>query len=96
MAMENRGQVYADKIAEIIDKVIEGTIDPNAGRVAIDGLKWTSSKLAPRKYGDVHRMEVKHETTYVDALKQISNEVEGVQIQATDDLREREEKATIQ
>jgi hypothetical protein len=41
-------------------------------------------------------MEVKHETTYVDALKQISNEVEGVQIQATDDLREREEKATIQ
>ena len=96
MAMENRGQVYADKIAEIIDKVIEGKIDPNAGRVAIDGLKWTSSKLAPRKYGDVHRMEVKHETTYVDALKQISNEVEGVQIQATDDLRAREEKATIQ
>ena len=44
VAMENRGQVYADKIADIIEAVIDGRIDPNAGRVAIDGLKWTSAR----------------------------------------------------
>jgi len=75
VAMENRGQVYADKISEIIDLVIAGTIDPNAGRVAIDGLKWTSAKLAPKKYGDIHRHEVKHSgTDYVTALKAIAEE----------------------
>ena len=45
LAMENRGQVYADKISEIVDKVVDGLIDPNAGRVAIDGLKWMSMIL---------------------------------------------------
>lgn len=75
VAMENRGQVYADKISEIIDAVIAGTLDPNAGRVAIDGLKWTSAKLAPKKYGDIHRHEVKHSgTDYVTALKAIAEE----------------------
>lgn len=95
LAMENRGQVYADKIAEIIDRVIAGTLDPNAGRVAIDGLKWASSKLAPKKYGDIHRMEVKHETSYVDALKSIAEkaEEEGV-TQATSALRAREAETT--
>lgn len=75
VAMENRGQVYADKIADIIEAVIDGTIDPNAGRVAIDGLKWTSAKLAPKKYGDIHRHEVKHSgADYVTALKAIAEE----------------------
>ena len=88
VAMENRGQVYADKIADIIDKVIDGEIDPNAGRVAIDGLKWTSAKLAPKKYGDIHRHEVKHTgTDYVAALKAIAEEkhnAEGNELRARD------------
>jgi len=86
VAMENRGQVYADKIAEIIDAVIDGRIDPNAGRVAIDGLKWTSAKLAPKKYGDIHRHEVNHTgTDYVTALKAIAEEkhnAEGDELRA--------------
>ena len=78
LAMENRGQVYADRISEIIDQVVSGQIDPNAGRVAIDGLKWVSSKLAPKKYGDVHRHEVKHSgSSYVEALKVIASEGEN-------------------
>ena len=78
LAMENRGQVYADRISEIIDQVVSGQIDPNAGRVAIDGLKWVSSKLAPKKYGDIHRHEVKHSgSSYVEALKVIASEGEN-------------------
>ena len=34
-------------------------------------------KLAPKKYGDIHRMEVKHETSYVDALKAVGELVDS-------------------
>ena len=97
LAMENRGQVYADKISDIINQVVEGNLDPNAGRVAIDGLKWMSMKLAPKKYGDIHRMEVKHETSYVDALKAVGEMVDSTT--TSNALRtheaEKEEKKTI-
>ena len=96
LAMENRGQVYADKISEIVDKVVDGLIDPNAGRVAIDGLKWMSMKLAPKKYGDVHKMEVKHETSYVDALKEISGIVDSTTSNALRTHEETEKNKTIQ
>ena len=100
VAMENRGQVYADKIAEIIDAVIDGRIDPNAGRVAIDGLKWTSAKLAPKKYGDIHRHEVKHTgTDYVAALKAIAEEkhnADGDEVRArTDEQAATKGKASL-
>ena len=96
LAMENRGQVYADKISEIVDKVVDGLIDPNAGRVAIDGLKWMSMKLAPKKYGDVHKMEVKHETSFVDALKEISGIVDSTTSNALRTHEETEKNKTIQ
>lgn len=99
LAMENRGQVYADKISELVDRVVAGTLDPHAARVAIDALKWTSSKLAPKSFGDVHRMEVKHESSYVDALKGVAQRIEdegvvGVE-QATNALRTREKSDSI-
>ena len=94
LAMENRGQVYADRISELVDQVVAGTLDPHAARVAIDALKWTSSKLAPKSFGDIHRMEVKHESSYVDALKDVARRIEdegvvGVK-QATNALRAHE------
>ena len=96
MAMENRGQVYADKISEIVNKVVDGLLDPNAGRVAIDGLKWMSMKLAPKKFGDIHRMEVKHETSYVDALKEVSGMVNTTSSNTLRTRKETEENKTIQ
>ena len=36
MAMENRGQVYADKITDTVNDMLNGTIDYNQARVAID------------------------------------------------------------
>ena len=96
LAMENRGQVYADKISEIVNKVVDGLLDPNAGRVAIDGLKWMSMKLAPKKFGDIHRMEVKHETSYVDALKEVSGMVNTTSSNTLRTRKETEENKTIQ
>ena len=96
LAMENRGQVYADKISDIVNKVIDGVIDPNAGRVAIEGLKWMSMKLAPKKFGDIHRMEVKHETSYVDALKEVSGMVNTTSSNTLRTHEKSEKKQTIQ
>ncbi len=42
----------ADEIRELAQRVERGKLDPNAGRVAIDALKWIASKLKPRSYGD--------------------------------------------
>lgn len=99
LAMENRGQVYADKITETVSDMLEGKIDYNQARVAIDALKWQSAKLAPKKFGDVHRMEVKHEASYLDALKEVSKVVEGEETALPNTLRTRkkpEEEDTIQ
>ena len=99
LAMENRGQVYADKITETVNDMLEGRIDYNQARVAIDALKWQSAKLAPKKFGDVHRMEVKHEASYLDALKEVSKVVEGEETALPNTLRTRketEEEGTIQ
>jgi hypothetical protein len=71
-------------------------IDPNAGRVAIEGLKWMSMKLAPKKFGDIHRMEVKHETSYVDALKEVSGMVNTTSSNTLRTRKETEENKTIQ
>lgn len=99
LAMENRGQVYADKITDTVNDMLEGKIDYNQARVAIDALKWQSAKLAPKKFGDVHRMEVKHEASYLDALKEVSKVVEGEETALPNTLRTREEaeeEGTIQ
>ncbi len=93
MAMENRGQVYADKITDTVNDMLNGTIDYNQARVAIDALKWQSSKLAPKKYGDVHRMEVKHEASYLDALKEVSKVVDGEESTLDNALRTRKKSA---
>lgn len=41
-----------EDIAEVIDEVRAGTLDPQAGRVVLAGMQWRASKLAPKKYGD--------------------------------------------
>jgi len=38
--------------------VEKGELEPNAGRVAIDALKWSASKLKPREYGDRSRVDM--------------------------------------
>ena len=43
---------HADRIISLAEDVVGGRLDPNAARVAIDAIKWTASKLEPKKYGD--------------------------------------------
>ena len=72
VAMENRGQVYADKIADIIEarRALIQTQDGLPRRFEMD-----KRKAGTEKYGDIHRHEVKHTgTDYIAALKAIAEE----------------------
>ena len=51
-AIKERGQYRAEKIEEISEKVLSGEYDPQAARVAMDGLKWVAAKLDNTKYGE--------------------------------------------
>jgi len=52
-AMEFRADVHADKIESVAAELLDGTrTDAQAARTAIDALKWTASKLRPKRYGD--------------------------------------------
>jgi hypothetical protein len=57
-AREDAADTLADQIRELAGRVEKGKLEPNAGRVAIDALKWIASKLKPREYGDRSRMDM--------------------------------------
>ena len=40
------------QIQEIEDKVVNGILEPNAGRVVINSMIWRAGKMKPKKYGD--------------------------------------------
>jgi hypothetical protein len=51
-AKDNQADTNAEDIQELVADVRSGKIDPQSARVAGDLLKWSSSKLKPKKYGD--------------------------------------------
>jgi hypothetical protein len=51
-ARQARALLRSDKIDDIVDKMLDGTLDPQAGRAAIDALKWQAAKEDPRNFGD--------------------------------------------
>jgi len=51
-AREMQADTDADKIGELAAKVVNGQMDPQAARVAIDAYKWSAGKRKPKVYGD--------------------------------------------
>lgn len=51
-AREAQADTDADAVGEIGRKTLSGEYEPQAARVAIDALKWSAGKRAPKKYGD--------------------------------------------
>ena len=47
------GQAHGDMVSDIAMQVFEDeTINPQAAKVAIDGLKWAAERMAPKQYGN--------------------------------------------
>jgi len=87
-AKEERGNYYGELVAEVALAGLQGKYkDSSMLRAAIDGLKWSAARMAPKNYGD--RMEVSHsaEGSYVDALKAVQGRVvEGTTVEGTSKL----------
>ena len=83
-AREDQADTYADKLMDLIDLVQAGEIDPQAARVAMDGIKWTASKLKPRTYGDRVAVDVEVSTkqSLVDVALANARQVSGTVIDA--------------
>ena len=51
-AREASAEADADDVGHYARAAARGEIEPAAARAAIDGLKWSAGKRAPKKYGD--------------------------------------------
>ena len=51
-AKDQSAHAHSERILEIVDRVLDSDVNPNAGRVAIDALKWTAARMQPKRYGD--------------------------------------------
>ena len=74
-AMEDRGLSYGDQISDLVNKVLEGKYEVDRARLALDGLKWTAARLAPKQYG---------ERTSVDVTADLGATAATVLMQLTD------------
>jgi len=54
----------ADTIADMIQEEAFSANDAQIGRLRIDALKWTASKLAPKKYGDKIEVETQSQQNF--------------------------------
>jgi hypothetical protein len=57
-AREDRADYRVDLIDGIVAKLNNGTIEPNAGRVMIDAIKWQASKENRAVYGEQSRVDL--------------------------------------
>lgn len=51
-AREIRADARFERVDEIMEKVASGAIDPAAGRVMMDAIKWQTGKENAKRYGD--------------------------------------------
>ena len=71
-ARESRAFLQAELIEKLAQKVEDGSIRSDAGRVAIDARKFLASKLDPHIYGDRIQADIRVQdvsSVYLDELK---------------------------
>lgn len=93
-AKQDRGSYYGELVAEIALAGLQGKYKDSAMlRAAIDGLKWSAARMAPKAFGD--RMEVSHSAnaSYVDALKAVQGRMETTALPSAVRAREAEDEA---
>ncbi len=76
-ARERRGQYFGEKIADVARDTLDGKIDPNAARVALDGFKWAAARMSPKVYGDRIHQDIKVDSdaeSHLDAVRKLSED----------------------
>jgi hypothetical protein len=57
-ARDDRGVAFGERIIDLVDDVIAADIPVDAARLAIDSLKWTAARLAPKVYGEKQTVDI--------------------------------------
>lgn len=65
-AKQQAADRYADVVAETIQDVKDGKLDPNAAKVVSSNAQWLAARLSPNKWGD--RLQVEQTTLDVTQL----------------------------
>jgi hypothetical protein len=80
-AKQAQAEYHAARIADISDKVEQGTMDPASARVSSDNRKWLASKLDPGTYSEKAQIDIAvtdvtalHIASLRDRLKTVSNQ----------------------
>lgn len=75
LAMEDRGASYGDRLSDLVEEVLAGEYEVDRARLAIDTLKWTAARLAPKQYGDKQQVDVRVDLgkTAATVLMELSN-----------------------
>lgn len=59
-AREEQADLMDDRILDTVNKVEDGILEPDVGKVVMSGLQWRAAKLKPKKYGDKQNVAVTH------------------------------------
>ena len=51
-ARKHQAEAGQSKILDAAQKLLDGDLEPNAARVAIDALKWNAARMHPAIYGE--------------------------------------------
>lgn len=69
-ARENRSHSRFEKMNTTIDDVVSGKLNPNAGRVVLDAMRWQMAKEKPGIYGEKTINEVNVALTLSNLVEQ--------------------------
>jgi|TARA_B100000315_G_C14370848_1_gene492879 hypothetical protein len=70
-----QADAHVDLIMDTAMQVLNGEIEPNAARVAIDAMKWTASKLKPRTYGDRIETTISGKVDFIATLQAVEDRI---------------------
>lgn len=71
-ARELQADSFFDEAVDIIHGKFKDNIDVQAAKVKLDAIKWTSGKLAPKKYGEYKQVDAN--VTNVKRLEQMTDD----------------------
>jgi hypothetical protein len=75
-ARDDQGDLSADEVKDVARRVARGEIEPSAGKVLIDALKWDAGKRKPKVYGD--RVQLDQTVTVKPADQMDDNELAAI------------------
>jgi hypothetical protein len=70
-ARSAQGHRFAEKIGELGDRVVEGNLDPEVVKAAVQCYKWCAEKLAPKSFSVKNSMDAAENKPSIEVVKYV-------------------------